>query len=412
MSGNDYLYSGIGGDVLNGGHGADRMEGGAGADTYIVDDAGDQVTETDNTPSDSQGFVLAVDFGTTIDTVIASINYTLTNFVENLTLASSAWNLNGVGNDLENVITGNEGDNILIGLLGDDTLDGGLGADQLDGGAGTDTAVYSGLSSQYQVTLQADGSLTVADQRSGAPDGTDTVNHVELFQFADGTYTAESVSPVGKTANLLVYDWKSHTLLDGVSIVDGSHSGTTDANGSTSFTSFTSTSLALSASRSIPAGEATLTSQAVNLQDAIAILKMIVGLEVNGAGRALSPYQSLAADYNGNGAVGLTDAIDVLKHVVGLPAPDPAWRFVNEIDATIPGKVGLTPGTLPATIGADVSGAAAQVHVGLVGLLNGDVDGSFAGAQGSQDLDDLQPSYFVDLTSAYGLQLSQFGVYG
>jgi len=114
---------------------------------------------------------------------------------------------------------------------------------------------------------------------------------------------------------------------------------------------------------------------------------------------------------NGNGAVGLTDAIDVLKHVVGLPAPDPAWRFVNEIDATIPGKVGLTPGTLPATIGANVSGAAAQVHVGLVGILNGDVDGSFAGEQGSQDLDDLQPTYFVDLTSAYGLQLSQFGVY-
>ena len=232
--------------------------------------------------------------------------------------------------------------------------------------------------------------------------------------YTDGGGTAESVESVfsvGKTANLLVYDWKSHTLLNGVSIVDGSHSGTTDANGSTSFTGITSTSLALTASRSIPAAEATLTSQAVNLQDAIAILKMIVGLDVNGAGSALSPYQSLAADYTGDGTVGLTDAIDVLKHVVGLPAPDPAWRFVNEIDATIPGKVGLTPGTLPATIGADVSGAAAQVHVGLVGLLNGDVDGSFAGAQGSQDLDDLQPSYFVDLTSSHGLQLSQFGVY-
>jgi len=96
--------------------------------------------------------------------------------------------------------------------------------------------------------------------------------------------------------------------------------------------------------------------------------------------------------------------------VVGLPAPDPAWRFVNEIDATIPGKVGLNPGTLPATISADMS-AATPVHVGLVGILNGDVDGSFAGASGSQDLDNLQSTYFVDLTSAYGLQLSQFGVY-
>ena len=114
----------------------------------------------------------------------------------------------------------------------------------------------------------------------------------------------------------------------------------------------------------------------------------------------------------GNGAVGLTDAIDVLKHVVGLPAPDPAWRFVNEIDATIPGKVGLTPGTLPATISADMSSAATPVHVGLVGILNGDVDGSFAGTPESQDLDVQQPTYFDDLTRDYGfLQLSQFGVY-
>jgi hypothetical protein len=251
----------------------------------------------------------------------------------------------------------------------------------------------------------------VADQRSGAPDGMDTVSHIELFQFTDGTYPAEGEPAVGKTANLLVYDWRVHTLLNGVSIVDGSHSGTTDANGSTSFTGITNSSLALTASRGIPGAEATLTSQAVNLQDAIAILKMIVGLEVNGAGHALSPYQSLAADYNGNGAVGLTDAIDVLKHVVGLPAPNPAWRFVNEIDTTIPGKVGLNPGTLPATIDASVSGAAAQVHVGLVGFLIGDVDGSFAGAPGSQDLDLLQPSYFINLTNDYDLQLTQFGVY-
>ena len=333
------------------------------------------------------------------DTVRSLITGVLPVNVEILELIGSN-SINGTGNELNNRLVGNDAGNTLTGLAGNDTL---------DGGTGMDTAVYSGLRSQYQITLQADGSLTVADQRSNAPDGEDTVSHVELFQFTDGTYTAESVPD--KTANLLVYDWKSHTLLDGVSIVDGSHNGTTDASGSTSFTGITSTSLALTASRSIPGAEATLTSQAVNLQDATAILKMIVGLEVNGAGRALSPYQSLAADYNGNGTVGLTDAIDVLKHVVGLPAPDPAWRFVNEIDATIPGKVGLTPGTLPATIGADMSGTATQVHVGLVGILNGDVDGSFAGAPESQDLDVQQPTYFVDLTSAHGLQLSQFGVY-
>ena len=35
-----------GNDTLNGGAGADTMAGGAGNDTYIVDNAGDVVTET------------------------------------------------------------------------------------------------------------------------------------------------------------------------------------------------------------------------------------------------------------------------------------------------------------------------------------------------------------------------------
>ena len=43
--GNDTLFGGAGNDTLNGGIGADTMSGGAGNDTYIVDNAGDVVTE-------------------------------------------------------------------------------------------------------------------------------------------------------------------------------------------------------------------------------------------------------------------------------------------------------------------------------------------------------------------------------
>ena len=46
-SANDTLFGGAGNDTLNGGiGGADAMTGGAGNDTYIVDNAGDVVTET------------------------------------------------------------------------------------------------------------------------------------------------------------------------------------------------------------------------------------------------------------------------------------------------------------------------------------------------------------------------------
>ena len=55
------------------------------------------------------------------DTVLASIDYTLTSGVENLTLTGSA-NLNGTGNALDNVITGNSGNNVLTGGGGVDTF--------------------------------------------------------------------------------------------------------------------------------------------------------------------------------------------------------------------------------------------------------------------------------------------------
>nr|WP_269466218.1 M10 family metallopeptidase [Rhizobium leguminosarum] len=109
------ITGGAGNDTLNGGAGADSLIGGAGDDTYIVDHAGDIVTE-------------AADEG--IDTVRAtSANYTLGANLENLTYIGTAA-FTGTGNDLANTIRG---------AAGADTLDGKAGADTLIGGAGNDT---------------------------------------------------------------------------------------------------------------------------------------------------------------------------------------------------------------------------------------------------------------------------------
>ena len=121
----DWLTGGSGNDVLIGGLGADTMLGGQGNDIYYVDDAGDQVME------------LA---GEGLDTVRSTIGYVLGADVENLTLQGSA-NLDGTGNDLDNMLTGNSGSNVLDGGLGDDTLNGRAGADTLIGGDGDDTYV-------------------------------------------------------------------------------------------------------------------------------------------------------------------------------------------------------------------------------------------------------------------------------
>ena len=56
------------------------------------------------------------------------------------------------------------------------------------GGSGSDTAVFSGNLANYRIGWNsATQTFTVADQRAGAPDGTDTITGVENFQFADGT---------------------------------------------------------------------------------------------------------------------------------------------------------------------------------------------------------------------------------
>lgn len=145
-TGTDSIVGGDGDDILDGGSGTDSMVGGAGADTYYVDNSKDIVKETDNLPAGSSGFILGIDLASTIDTVIASVSYTLTNYVENLALTDGGTKkLSGTGNELGNLITGNATSNKLAGKDGADTIDGGAGADKLSGGGSADTFVFSNL---------------------------------------------------------------------------------------------------------------------------------------------------------------------------------------------------------------------------------------------------------------------------
>ena len=169
-TGNDLILALDGNDTLDGGAGADSMQGGSGNDVYYVDNAGDEVQEVPNAP---QG-------GSSFDAVFASVSYTLTAYVEELTLQFGAGSLSGTGNDLDNTITGTESNNVLSGLSGNDTLTGGGGSnDTLFGGDGTDTAVYTGARSAYTVT-SAGAFVTVS-----GPEGIDTLSGIEWLQFSD-----------------------------------------------------------------------------------------------------------------------------------------------------------------------------------------------------------------------------------
>ena len=250
------------------------------------------------------------------------------------------------------------------------------------------------------------------------PDGSYAANSIWVRQTdavgnasqSVGTFSSALVVYSTMTVDVLVYSWKAHTLLGDVSLSTGTSAHLTATDGTATWQQAATSSIVVTASRDIPAAEADITNSAVNLQDAIAILKMVVGLDVNGAGNALSPYQALAADYDGNGLVQLSDAIGVLKHVVGLTTQQPVWHFVNEIDPLVPAKANLAPGLPQASIQIDTS-VGRSVQAGLVAYLSGDVDGSFMGAAGALDLDALQANYFIDLTTGQNLSLTQFGVY-
>jgi Ca2+-binding RTX toxin-like protein len=130
--GNDAIYGGAGDDVLygdgdhdflNGGVGFDDMHGGLGNDIFVVDNAGDTVTELGGEGVDQ------------VQTTLSS--YTLTAHVENLVYVAGG-NFHGVGNNLNNTLTGQAGDDTLEGMAGADILYGNNGSDVLDGGDGDD----------------------------------------------------------------------------------------------------------------------------------------------------------------------------------------------------------------------------------------------------------------------------------
>jgi Ca2+-binding RTX toxin-like protein/methionine-rich copper-binding protein CopC len=190
----------------------------------------------------------------------------------------------------------------------------------------------------------------------------------------------------------------------------------TGADGAYRFQTLPSGSYGLGVSRAAGDGSSGVTSA-----DALAALRLAVGINPNpdpdgaaGPQQALkvSPYQVMAADANHDGKVSAADALAILRMAVKLPtAPAQEWLFVEEtrdLWNEAAGQSALTRTNAAWSRAIDVQ---APGEVNLVGVLKGDVNGSWTAPAGTQDLDDLQPGYFADLAQRIGAPLDQFGVY-
>ena len=95
------------------------------------------------------------------------------------------------------ILDGGAGNDSLDAGSGDDVLKGGSGDDSLQGGSGVDTAIYTGTSSAYQISVDpVSGVCTVVALPGGGGDaGTDLLTGIEKLSFDDGVITLVGTTP-------------------------------------------------------------------------------------------------------------------------------------------------------------------------------------------------------------------------
>jgi Ca2+-binding RTX toxin-like protein len=209
--GDDTLVGASGNDTFWGGTGSDSMWGGAGDDMYSVDVVTDVVDE-------------GINGG--IDTVQSDVTYTLTTNIENLSLYGIR-NLDGTGNELDNVLTGSFGANRLIGNAGNDRLDGRGESDTMLGGIGDDVYVVD-VSTDVVTENAAEGIDTVLSSVTFTLSG--NVENISLTgtDTVDATGNALANVITGNSANNTLTGEAGNDTLDGGSGTDSMVGGSGD----------------------------------------------------------------------------------------------------------------------------------------------------------------------------------------
>jgi VCBS repeat-containing protein len=120
----------------------------------------------------------------------------------------------------------------------------------------------------------------------------------------------------------------------------------------------------------------------ISLTDVLGALKVYLGKPLDPAYN--TDYKYVAADFDANGRVDLSDVLGLLKYYLGKPVEAaPEWVFADAA-ALIDGQAASDQAgqplskaaAMPAPVQVDLS--ASEVQLDLVGVLRGDVDGSWS----------------------------------
>ena len=186
-------------NILSSEGGANTLVGLVGYDTYLVNNAGDSVTEA---------------AGGGYDTAVARVSYTIPTEVEALIVVGNGLTATGGANG--DALVSEGAGNILNGGGGDDFLLGGLGGDAMTGGAGGDAFAFRSLNS---ISLAA--RFTVSDFDAASGDGID-LRRIDANSavggdqaFVIGTLEAGQAGRLQITQNGAVYELRGDVDGDG-----------------------------------------------------------------------------------------------------------------------------------------------------------------------------------------------------
>jgi len=375
------LVGNSGNNSISGGEGNDTIYGGEGSDTaiftgqfvdYVIDyNSGvsaytvvDQIANRDGTDviSSVENFQFADGTKIMTSSILDVVEPTVLSFTPPDGIDSVA-----IGSD--------------IVLVFSEAIKSGLGAIAIHNGSASGPVVES-----YDVAMSPNlaitGNMLTINPTSDLANGTHyfvTFDASSIKDIAGNSYAGTDIYDFTTASTSSVHDisgsvtfWKTCTAIADVTSTFASDSVTTGTDGLYQHLDMEDGTYTLTCEKVSGTSE----SNAIKANDALAALKIAVGMNPNADGSAVSPYQYLAADVNHDGQVKAADALNILKMAVKLStAPENEWFFVPESigsESMSRTHVVWPENPIPVTLDVDQ-----ELH--LIGIVKGDVNGSWLG---------------------------------